>query len=256
MAPVESGAAAADNSQSTKRLSEFEHAVHEPGPIVGLFPENEDVFVPIEAALDATGLDLSAHLFTARRWCKKGGAKVIATVPALTEDMGLAIHLYTAESPLYTTLNRLLRDTDRSALKLRFFPYLRLLIAGLHHLGATQGDKMRMVNRGVKLDLVGLYPDEYAEDETLVWWQFSSTTSKISVLSNPMFLGKTGPRTIFQIHTSKAVDVSAFSAVQSEAELLLPPGIALKVTGVLPKSADGLTILTCEDDPNAPTLIK
>jgi hypothetical protein len=43
--------------------------------------------------------------------------------------------------------------------------------------------------------------------------------------------------------------------VEGEAELLLPAGIALKITGVLPKDASGLTIITCEDDDDAPTLI-
>ena len=38
-------------------------------------------------------------------------------------------------------------------------------------------------------------------------------------------------------------------------ELLLPAGIALKITGVLPKDASGLTIITCEDDTDAPALI-
>ncbi len=43
--------------------------------------------------------------------------------------------------------------------------------------------------------------------------------------------------------------------VEGEAELLLPAGIALKITGVLPKDASGLTIITCEDDTDAPALI-
>ena len=78
---------------------------------------------------------------------------------------------------------------------------------------------------------------------------------KISVLSNPVFLGTTGDRTIFQILTSRAVDVSAFSAIKSEAELLLPSGVALLITGVLPKDSSGQTIITCEDDPDAPALL-
>ena len=36
-------------------------------------------------------------------------------------------------------------------------------------------------------------------------------------------------------------------AIPSEAEVLLPAGIALKVTGVLPQDG-GLTIVTLEDD--------
>ena len=43
--------------------------------------------------------------------------------------------------------------------------------------------------------------------------------------------------------------------VEGEAEVLLPAGIALKITGVLPKDASGLTIITCEDDTDAPALI-
>ena len=73
--------------------------------------------------------------------------------------------------------------------------------------------------------------------------------------SNPSFLGREGDRTIFQVLTRRGVGVAAFSAVQSEAEVLLPAGTALRITGVLPKDASGLTIITCEDDPHAPQLI-
>ncbi len=45
------------------------------------------------------------------------------------------------------------------------------------------------------------------------------------------------------------------SQVEGEVELLLPAGIALKITGVLLKDASGLTIITCEDDDDAPTLV-
>ena len=93
-------------------------------------------------------------------------------------------------------------------------------------------------------------------------------------MQNPQFLGSTGDRTIFQILTRRGIDIEPFSAVRSfprhahvnvprpdspqvegEAELLLPAGIALKITGVLPKDASGLTIITCEDDTDAPALI-
>ena len=96
-----------------------------------------------------------------------------------------------------------------------------------------------------------------------------------------MFLGPDDDRTIFQILTRRGIDISPFSAVplagcaargarmpargvrtrrgipqvEGEVELLLPAGIALKITGVLPKDASGLTIITCEDDDDAPALI-
>ena len=83
---------------------------------------------------------------------------------------------------------------------------------------------------------------------------FIPYTSDVSVLSNSTFLGTSGGRTIFQIQTSQAVDVAAFSAIKGEAELLLPPGVALLITGVLPMG-NSLTMLTCEDDLDAPQLL-
>jgi len=230
-------AAAAPTAEAAARgrFTDFVHVHDEPCPIVGLFDKKHNPEVSIEAAVAATGIDLSKQLFSGRRWIEKGGKAAVASVPEMTADMGLAIWLYTAESPLYPRLNGLLRGKDRATLKVHFFPYLRLLLSGLGKLRAMQGAEKRMVNRGVKLDLAGAHPSEYAHSKTLVWWPFSSTTSNLSVLSNPMFLGKSGSRTIFQIHTSKAVDISAFSAIKSEAELLLPPGLGLCITGVLPR---------------------
>ena len=146
----------------------------------------------------------------------------------------------------------MLRARDRAALKSGYFPYTRLLYEGLRVLASTSP---RMINRGVKMDVVSLDPGAYAEEEVVIWWSFSSCTKKIGVLHNPQFLGSTGDRTIFQIHTRHGVDIGPFSAIQSEAEVLLPAGTALKVTSVLPKDASGLTIVQLEDDPDAPDLV-
>jgi hypothetical protein len=43
-----------------------------------------------------------------------------------------------------------------------------------------------------------------------------------------------------------------YPQVESEEEVLLPAGIVLRITGVLPRDASGLTIVTCEDDDDAP----
>lgn len=74
------------------------------------------------------------------------------------------------------------------------------------------------------------------------------------MLSTPEFLGLSGERTIFNILTARGVDVAPFSAVQREHEVLLPAGCALRITGSL-RSTDGLTIINCEDDPDAPPLL-
>ena len=45
----------------------------------------------------------------------------------------------------------------------------------------------------------------------ITWWSFSSTTTNIAALENPMFLGKDGDRTIFQIMTRHGADIGSFS---------------------------------------------
>jgi hypothetical protein len=96
-----------------------------------------------------------------------------------------------------------------------------------------------------------------------------------------MFLGSSGDRTVFQVRskqisdaqvlrlhdmltqtrlplqilTSRGIDIGKLSAIPSEAEILLPAGTVLKITGVLPKDASGQTIVTLEDDEEAPELI-
>ena len=65
----------------------------------------------------------------------------------------------------------------------------------------------------------------------------------------------TQARLVLQILTSRGVDIGKLSAIPSEAEILLPAGTVLKITGVLAKDASGQTIVTLEDDEDAPELI-
>ena len=100
-----------------------------------------------------------------KKFFKKESTKaIIAAYPKLTYDTAAAIYLFTCESPLYKKLNRKLRDRDRAALKSGYFPYARLLFEG--HDAMTE-PIARMLNRGVKLDLVTANPSSYAEGETV-----------------------------------------------------------------------------------------
>jgi hypothetical protein len=103
----------------------------------------------------------------------------LAAAPRLTLDQAVALWLYTCESPLYGTLNRLLRARNRAELMAGFFPLLRLLLEAFAGLATP---KPRMVNRGVALDLVSANPDLYVKGGELTWWGFSSTTTDIAVL--------------------------------------------------------------------------
>ena len=107
------------------------------------------------------------------------GIAALKAAAKLSRDHAAALWLYTCESPLYRTLNRLLRARTRAELMAGFFPYLRLLLEAFAGLASP---KPRMVNRGVALDLVAANPDLYVKGGELTWWGFSSTTTDIAVL--------------------------------------------------------------------------
>ena len=61
------------------------------------------------------------------------------------------------------------------------------------------------------------------------FWSLSSCTKNGHVLTNPMFCGTTGPRTVLNITTNAARDISPYSFYAVEAEVLLPPGLQFRV---------------------------
>ena len=225
-------------------------------PLTGCFDDELNPLVSFDAAVASQPDNLSAFAYQAKQWARRDATvAAIAAVPGLTADGAMAIWTYTADSPLYVHLNEQLRLESRQGLR-PFFPFLRLLLEALTTIREGGGDgQMRMVNRGVTRDLLAAHPDVYRVGESFVWWGFSSCTSNIGVLSNPLFLGNGGARTIFQVLTRRGAVVAPFSAITSEAEVLLPAGTALRITGILPQDHSGLTIITCEDDPDAPQLI-
>merc|ERR1711879_474767 len=100
-----------------------------------------------------------------------------------------AINLYTMETRLYGTLNRLLREStsrDSPEFRSEYFPYMRILMEALRAM-AKKDRKFKMVNRGVQLDLSSMYKDKFVAGSEFVWWAFSSCTSEIATLNNPMF---------------------------------------------------------------------
>jgi hypothetical protein len=72
----------------------------------------------------------------------------------------------------------------------------------------------------------------------------------MQVLENPMFLGQTGERTVFVIELTQnqARDITQYSLVGSEDEVVLPPGCRFTVLGVLPQR--DLTIIQLREVPS------
>ncbi|CAF3736114.1 unnamed protein product, partial [Rotaria sordida] len=101
-----------------------------------------------------------------------------------------------------------------------------------------------LVWRGVREDLSGLYP----KGKEFAWWAFSSCTAAISVLESPNYLGKSGTRTMFSIQTNSGKHIRAHSYFENEDEILLPPGIYLKVIDSL-NPAEGLHIIQLREIP-------
>ncbi|CAF0772532.1 unnamed protein product [Adineta steineri] len=161
----------------------------------------------------------------------------------LTQDESASIHLYTMEweehdNSLYIKLNQTLRLADRLKLK-PWFKYLKLFLTAFFKLPPS---KDTLVWRGVREDLSALYP----KGKEFAWWAFSSCSTSIDVLESPNYLGKSGTRTIFSIQTNSGKLIRAHSYFDNEDEILLPPGIYLKVVGSL-NSGNGLHIIHLQE---------
>ena len=150
----------------------------------------------------------------------------------LTEDGIAFIMKYTAEDSqptIYADMNSKAYDSDRS----KIIPYGAFMVGMVKHMKQIEAYGNHTVYRGVKSDLRSDYP----EGRRVTWHGFSSTTKTLKVLENPLFCGTTGKRTIFAIKLTQgqAREISRYSLVGSEDEVLLPPGCRFVVESSLPQ---------------------
>jgi hypothetical protein len=104
------------------------------------------------------------------------------------------------------------------------------------------------IYRGVNKDISNAYP----KFKKIFFWGFSSCTKDGDVLKNPMFMGTSGPRTLLNIQTKAARDISRYSAFSAEAEVLLPPGLQFQVTNTMKvPGGDGLVLVTLSETSDA-----
>ncbi|CAF5221276.1 unnamed protein product, partial [Rotaria magnacalcarata] len=113
-----------------------------------------------------------------------------------------------------------LRTEDREALK-PWFLYLKLILTGLARLPTNQ----HRVYRGVTL----ANDDQYRQGNTIVWWGFSSCSTKRNISEHEIFLNETGKKTLFIIDCITGRDISQYSIFQKEKEILLLPATTLQV---------------------------
>ncbi len=89
---------------------------------------------------------------------------------------------------------------------------------------------------------------KFEKGKPVVWWAVSSTASHVSVLENPQFMGKSGPRCLFTINAQSARDIQRYSAMGSaEREYVLLPGCCLMVEDIL-DAGSGLMVVQMAED--------
>jgi hypothetical protein len=93
----------------------------------------------------------------------------------------------------------------------------------------------------------------YVTGETIVWWGFSSCTTKVEVLQSNLFLGETGTRTMFTLECETARDIQKHSYYSAENEVLLLAATQFQVISCL-KQGDLHIVQLKETRPPHPLL--
>lgn len=137
----------------------------------------------------------------------------------LSHEESASIYIYTmewGEKSLYRILNQALRVEDRSTL-VPWYGYLKLFDTALRRLPNLK----KSLWRGVK----GNISQNYQEDVQLTWWSISSCSTAVNVIRE--FLGPIS--TLFMIEARNGKDISAYSYLPNEREIVLNLGTQLRV---------------------------
>jgi hypothetical protein len=163
---------------------------------------------------------------TAKKFCRQN--------TTLSINESAAIYLYTMPIPFYKNLNKTFRAENPHALK-PWFAFLKLFITALRKLPSHPTTVWRGVGGNIGAD--------FAENDVHTWWSVNSCSSYVNVAG--MFAGETG--TLFCINVIHGKDITAYSANQSEEEIILMPGTRLCVKGMRPEP-NGLSIVHLEEE--------
>lgn len=165
--------------------------------------------------------DIKRMVATAKEKCQK-------IKNNLTIDESASIMLYTSEwdsqeCSIYCMLNQSLREVNREKLQ-PWLLYLRLFIFALSKLPKI---RHKIIYRGIKMDLHEHFP----KGKKFVWWGFASCTTSIETLHD--YLGENGARTIFNIESDSAKDISQYTFNSLGKEILIYPARQFQVLSSL-----------------------
>ena len=206
-------------------LEEFEETNRNPifgyedSPILTL----EEAVEPMISIVDR----LMDYVATAKKKCNRRS-------DLLTRDESAAIYLYTMSTSFYLHLNETLRAENRHKLK-PWFNFLKLFITALEKLPSTSDIVWRAV--------FGQVGSTFDDNDVHIWWSVNSCS--INPRSIQAYLSNNG--TLFAIHTINAKDITAFSAVQAEREVVLMPGTKLRAKSESLNFDDRLSVLHLEE---------
>jgi hypothetical protein len=149
------------------------------------------------------------YVSTAKKKCNRRST-------LLTTNESAAIYFYSMQTPFFSSLNNTLRAENRHALK-PWFAFLNLFITALKKLPSTRDT----VWRGINDDVSSMFVD----NDVQTWWSVNSCSMALNVVE--FYLGEKG--TVLAIDAIDAKDISAFSAMPDEKELVLIPGTCVRV---------------------------
>jgi hypothetical protein len=172
-------------------------------------------------------LHLMDYVATAKNKCNQ-------YLDLLTRDESVAIYLYSMPTSFYLCLIETLRAKTRHALK-PWFDFLKLFITALEKLPSTIGTVWRAASGDV-----GLIFDDRDEH---IWWSVNSCSTDLRGIQ--YYLGEKG--TLFAIHTTHAKDITTFSAVPDEGEVVLMPGTRLRARCESLNFINRLSVLDLEE---------
>jgi hypothetical protein len=184
-------------------LKEVDHSPifgYEDLPLLTLEEAVEKITPPIFRLMD--------YVATAKKNCYQDPT-------LLTWNESAAIYLYSMSTPFFSCLNKTLRAENRDALK-PWFAFLKLFITALEKLPSTKATIWRGVNYDDTLT--------YVDDEIHIWWSVNSCS--MAANSVQPFLG--GKGTVFAIDAIHGKDISEFSAMLDEREVVLMPGTRVR----------------------------
>ena len=155
----------------------------------------------------------------------------------LSRDEIAAVHLYTQENlvrpqedgppNIYWPMNRALRMLHFDVVR-AFWLYIMLLQSALLKIPPAKDALYRGLRNPQPPILQSDLNVQIADRSAYVWWAFTSTTTDESVARN--FCGSTGDRVLYTVTKGTARNVREYSAIPTDAELLLPAGTAFITT--------------------------